>query len=231
MQAIRDKVIRDKGFARRIETACENHPHAPSGHGRQKWVREQLEAQGTTVSPEAVRKWFAGEARPKPAMMKQLASILEVDEAWLSLAIVPDVTPREQSKLNAQAAGAVNYVAGLIQMGGGTIAFPEESEGHSADIFAIISGKRRSIQIKTVVPSDNHLTLKFVPAPDDTVLLAVVPATKLGDSKVYRVPFQVISESGESRGGFTELKGTISGSTVRFGPTAVTPIKGLKDLL
>ena len=40
------RVIRDKDFAIRIEKACENHAHAPSGHGRQKWLRDELEQAG-----------------------------------------------------------------------------------------------------------------------------------------------------------------------------------------
>ena len=111
------RIIRDKSFAKRMEIACENHAYAPSGHGRQTWVRHKMhEKFGITLSPEAVRKWFAGESRPRPKVMTQLAEVLEVDEAWLALGLSPAATPRDQRKQNAMAAGAVNLVAGHIQL-------------------------------------------------------------------------------------------------------------------
>ena len=48
-------VIRDKEFAKRLEVAVENHHLAPSGHGRQKWLRDRIhENFSVTLSPEAV---------------------------------------------------------------------------------------------------------------------------------------------------------------------------------
>lgn len=37
------------------------------------------------VSAETVRKWFAGEAKPKGDRVRHLASILEVDWIWLEM--------------------------------------------------------------------------------------------------------------------------------------------------
>lgn len=74
------RVIRDKEFAKRLEISCENHHLSPSGHGRQKWLRDQiLDKFSVRLSPEAVRKWFAGEARPRPNVMRQIAQVLEVE--------------------------------------------------------------------------------------------------------------------------------------------------------
>ena len=53
-------VIREKAFAKRLETACEGNPHCPTElyRGKQKWVRDGIVAEfGVTLSTEAVRKW------------------------------------------------------------------------------------------------------------------------------------------------------------------------------
>ncbi|QXV73608.1 transcriptional regulator protein [Rhizobium phage RHph_X2_30] len=195
------RIIRDKSFAKRMEVACENHPRAPSGHGRQKWVREQMaEVFHVKVSPEAVRKWFAGEARPRPKVMSQIARILEVDEAWLSLGIKPKSPPREQRKQNATAAGAVNLVAAMIQLSGGNIAFPEQD---GPDLFAIVHGKQHNITVRIAEPQDK-LTLS-VPVNPNT-LIAVLPTDRPTVYRFFRIPAETVERFGSNRGGYSELE-------------------------
>ena len=144
---VNNKVIRDREFARRLETACENHPRAPSGHGRQTWLRRNLEEQfEVSVSPEAVRKWFAGESRPRPKAMTKIAQLLRVDEAWLSLGMKPAASPTKVEKMSVVASGAVNLVAAHIQLSGGTIAYREENADY--DIFAVVRGRRHEIAVR-----------------------------------------------------------------------------------
>lgn len=195
------KTIRDKAFAKRIETACEKHPRAPSGHGRQTWVRKALEEQfGLKVSPEAVRKWFAGEVRPRPNIMSQIATVLNVDEAWLSLGLTPTHTPPEKTKLNAMANGAINLVAGHIQLAGGSIAYPEESSEH--DLFAIVKGRQRSVTVRL---GTSESTFKLsVPVQTQTTI-AVIPTVNPNNYRFFSIPSDLIQEMGDNRGGFTDL--------------------------
>ncbi len=93
--------------------------------------------------------------------MTCLAKVLDVDEAWLSLGINPVESPTEKKVRNAVADGAVNYVAGLIQMAGGTIAFPDKSEGY--DLFTIINGRKHQIEIKTARQENNHFEVRVAP--------------------------------------------------------------------
>lgn len=140
----------DRSFAKRLNTACDGHPHIPPyGHGRQTWVKEHLE-----VSHEAVRKWFMGEARPRPDKMRQLSKTLEVDEAWLSLGITPDLKPRERRSRNAQAEGAVNVLAGIVQLNGGHCAFPDENDprGGYVDLYAIVRGTSYPLHVSLATP-------------------------------------------------------------------------------
>lgn len=213
--AVAPRVIRDKGFAKRLETACERNPHCPTnGRGKQKWLYEALfERFAVKVSPEAARKWFAGETRPKPKLMAMIAQILEVDEAWLSLGITPDETPVEKRKRNAMADGAVNYVAGLIQMAGGNIAFPvaARKDSHEADLTAIVGGQAFQIEVKMANPADDtnmHWRVRVPHQSLNNIVLTVVEKLEMDNSKTYDIlhlPTEVVSKQGKSRGGFFEI--------------------------
>lgn len=91
---VKTPIIRDKAFAKRLVLACEGNPNCPTdqSRGKQKWIYDNLLSEfGVRVSAEAVRKWFAGESRPRPKVVSYIARLLEVDEAWLSLGITPEL--------------------------------------------------------------------------------------------------------------------------------------------
>lgn len=194
-------ISRDKAFAKRLEQACANHPRAPSGHGQQTWVRKALEERfNVTLSPEAIRKWFAGEARPRTTTMMQLAEVLGVDEAWLALGISPAAEPRAKAKLNALASGAVNLVAGHIQLAGGTIAYPEKDAGF--DLFAIIEGRQIAIEVK-LASQDPQSRISF--ASTDKTAIAVVPTERSTLYRYFRIQSELLNAHGNNRGGYTDI--------------------------
>lgn len=152
-------------FAKRLNTACDGHPDVPPyGQGRQTWIKKEM-----GVSNEAVRKWFKGEARPKAGKMNALANLLGVDEAWLALGIMPEMTPAEKSKRNARVNGAVNLVAGFIQLNGGNIAFPADDDPNAAfaDIYAIIEGQQYVFHISMAEPNTQAEFKFYIPAGTD----------------------------------------------------------------
>lgn len=199
-------VIRDKEFAKRLEIACENNPHCPTEQyrGKQKWVYDSLEEQfGIKVSPEAVRRWFAGEMRPRPKTIAALARLLDVDTAWLTLGTKPDMQPKEQKARNAVADAAVNLVAGIIQMQGGHVAFPEANEA-DVDMFAIINGRQHAIEVRLEFKMDS-MKRRFMVRRDSgkNLVIGVVPLeieTGFGFQLLLLDPKQ-----GDSRGDFSEI--------------------------
>lgn len=218
------KVIRDKPFADRLSTACDSHSLAPQMHyGRLTWLKAQLEQQfDEKVSTESVRKWFAGEARPRPAKMKLVAQLLGVDEAWLSLGVQPDLNPRERKLRNATVDGAVNVVAGLIQMAGGHPAFPEPDDKKSkgVDIYAIIKGAQYAIKV-ALAQRTNETEFRFV------IPIEYAERTVLGLVQTGPMAFEVIEISSDAidehkvrKGGHYELNveqkkaGYVVGTTV-----------------
>lgn len=218
-------------FAKRLDTALHGHPHAPNGHGRQRWLRDLItERTGITVSSEAVRKWFAGEARPRPDVMKKIAQSLEVDEAWLSLGISPAQTPVEARRRNAIAEGAVNLVAGLIQIAGGNIAFPT-GEDYGPDLYAIINGRKLDIEVKLArdLP-ENRVSFAFSPNSKADVLIGVVPLQKGLGAKLLVISKGMLDSEGKPRGGYIEIEVDSRGASWYVGDTTVPIVNSIRSL-
>lgn len=221
--------MNDKAFAQRLNTACDGHPHVPPyGHGRQTWVKDKLD-----VSHEAVRKWFMGETRPRPAKMRALAKILDVDEAWLSLGIVPD-TPHEEKRTRSRAVeGAVNVVAGLVQMNGGNIAFPGDNDPRNGyvDFYAIIKGAQYAISV-SLAKHVNNGTYKFT-IPKEYDQCKVIGAVHAYAHRVHllNLTHELIEQYKTRKGGYFELTLHRIGSDYFIGDTKFPRILSFADRL
>lgn len=138
--------MKPREFNQRLRMACDNLPEIvpPYGQGRQVYIARKLK-----VTQEAVRKWFTGDARPKLAKMKELAKILDVDEAWLSLGIEPELDRVEKRVHNDKSEGAVYVLFGMMSMGGGHCAFPNGRDGRSeyVDFYSIIGGQQVAFHV------------------------------------------------------------------------------------
>lgn len=200
------KVIRDKAFAQRLNMACDNHPRAkPYFQGRLVWIKDEMQSQfEVVVALETVRKWFAGEARPRPSKMKQLAQLLEVDLAWLSLGVSPEAKPSERTARNVRAGGAVNVLAGFIQLAGGHPAFPDATDA-KVHLYAIIDGSQFSLHA-VLGEVDNKNNYRFV-IPADAERLTVIGIAQYEQTAVdlIEMPFAMIKERGERKGDYYEV--------------------------
>lgn len=165
--------VRDPAFARRLEQAADLHPHCPPKHrGRLDWVRGEMEKKGQPVSNETIRKWFAGQIRPRQDKGDVLAEIMMTDPSWLQMGHKPVATQREVKVRNALAGGVVNVIAGLIQMDGGTPAFPDEDG--PVDLHAIIRGAKYDFHV-ALGEAHGRQARFHVPANHrDTIVLGVI---------------------------------------------------------
>lgn len=217
-------VIRDKEFARRLEMACEGNPNCPTNEhrGKQKWLRDQLLAKHQIkTSPEGVSRWFAGVMRPRPKTISAIAQVLEVDEVWLSLGIKPDMNKQEKKARNAQVSGMVNLVAGMIQMAGGTIAFPDAPSENDADLFAIIKGQQHQIKV-TLAKAMGDQVFSFT-VPTANAQLSVVGLIDDGQLSymALRLPADVIKAGGKRKGDYTTVEVKKVGSKFVVGEQSV----------
>lgn len=188
--------VKHADFALRMEQASEGNPDVPPlNYGRLQWVADRIEkVSGITVQKETVRKWYAGMTRPRHDAMLALAKILGVDEAWLSVGHTPEMTTKEKRARNAEADGAVNIVAGLIQMHGWTPAFPSENDARAKeaeiDLYAVIRGAHYGIHVALGISKDDgwHFT---VPGG------AVKDALVLGLLRTSTFAFRIVELDGE----------------------------------
>jgi len=189
----------DSSFVGRLKTACDGHPDVPAyGLGRQTWVKEKMQ-----VSHEAVRKWFTG-GRPRPAKMSELARLLGVDEAWLSLGVTPGMAPKERKARNAQAQGVVNVFMGLLQLGGGHCAFPAEDDPARGyvSLYAIRGGTQTSYHVTLGQPLEGGGVRFIVPSEyEKCVVVGAVPATR-GAVSFLRLSAELVDQHGVRKGGY-----------------------------
>lgn len=204
-ETIKPKRIIDKAFLRRLEIACENNAHCPNDYGKQKWIREQIQAKHKTrFSPEAVSKWFSGASRPTMKTMRLLASVLEVDEAWLSLGKTPDFTPTEKKRHTLWSDGSVNLLAGMIMLNGGQIAFNEDEE-QEVDFFSIIHGRHYSIKAAAGIQQDGKVLFVLPKNPERLLNLGIIGSDTFSGVNVIKLPNDIIQKYGRRRGTHTEL--------------------------
>ena len=136
-----------KAFAGRLRQACDDSQYVPEyGKGRQVVIANRLK-----VSQEAVRKWFEGESVPRPQKMKQLASFLGVDHAWLALGVKSEMRHEDVLRAKRTGSASVYMVTGLIMLEGGKCAWPSETDPRNeyVDVYAIIRGIQTSIHVCT----------------------------------------------------------------------------------
>lgn len=167
-------------FARRLQLACEGNPHTPEvNFGRLRWFAEKLEERfSISMTQEGVRKWFDGRTLPRSAAMNALAELLEVDVAWLSHGTTPNLDLRERKLRNAEADGAVNVVAGLIQMSGANPAFPDPADeraqaGH-IDLYAIIRGAQYAFHVAVATEVDGGFRFSVPVGANDSVVIGLI---------------------------------------------------------
>lgn len=172
-------VIRHPEFADRLNKTADLNPNVPPMRsGRLTYVQGELSKRGQDVSLESVRKWFSGEAMPHKDRSEHLAEILKVDSAWLMFGTEGQETPGQRRARNAMADGAVNFVAGIAQMDGAVVAFPEEDDRYAlaqhVDLQAIIRGANYPIHVIVAEERENQTVFSVPTDLRNTVPIGVL---------------------------------------------------------
>lgn len=195
--------VRHEEFSHRLRQACENNPNVPDlNHGRLAWFADEFDSRyGVTVTGETVRKWLAGLARPHPhSKVEQLAEILRVDVAWLATGARQNVTRKQIEAKRSTASGAVNVVAGLIQMSGGHPAFPKDDDAFAKDnhidLYAILRGVQHAIHVTVAGPNGK---VEIPVDMDNAKIVVLMPKAEL-TFEVYRVTREAFRTVGKVQG-------------------------------
>lgn len=128
----------DKEFAKRLEGAVDKMGVVLPGYreGRNTVIAGKL-----GVSPEAVRKWFAGEATPRWKMMLSLAKLLDVDAGWLYSGSGEPATAKDKKVLNTKIDGVAHLALGMAKIEGASCAPPDlKDPRHDFIDFIMIKG-------------------------------------------------------------------------------------------
>lgn len=224
-------VVRDPGFAHRLSVACDGYPHAPpAARGRLTWLANELQAKfGTKVSIETTRKWFGGITRPKQDKMAQIAELLQVDAAWLSLGMKPTEKPKEREARGVRSSGAVNVIAGFIQLSGGAVAFPKDLESE-IDFHAILHGEQFAITVRLGRWSESRdmLTVEVPQNRKGMTVLVMAPADGL-EVEVYLIDEDTLAASAVPRGGYATLEAKGNRNGLEIAGRVFKPLRAIRD--
>lgn len=141
-------------FYTRLLQACAENPDIPEyGKGRQTYISQKM-----GVSQEAVRKWFAGESKPKSAIGRKLADLLGVDYVWLVLGTSHGEIEKRREAASRQDAAVYALMSYLVEKGY-SAAFDNEND--NVDIITIYQGLQNHIAVRVAEGKKDKLTAAF----------------------------------------------------------------------
>lgn len=216
-------------FAQRLAQACDDSTIVPEyGKGRQVSIAKRID-----VTQEAVRKWFSGDAVPRPDKMKELAEYLEVDQAWLALGINPEIDRNDKRKLRGALEGAVHLVTGMIMLEGGHCAFPVEKDPNSTriDIYAIMRGTQLAIHVSLAREvSEGHFALTVPRQHSDVRCVGVIPVSP-GRFHLLNMTYDLIEKHKQRRGGDYVVPVNFADNQYSTGPHRWPRIRTIGEML
>ncbi|MFC7704861.1 hypothetical protein ACFQXB_11705 [Plastorhodobacter daqingensis] len=206
--------LKHPDFFRRLQQACEANPLVPPKHsGQLVWLADQIRKRGkTSPSVESVRKWMSGETMPRHDAMLGLAEILGVDANWLAFGTGEVSTKHQAVSRSRNASGAVNVVAGIAQMSGGSVAFPKEgekaAEQDKVSLYVYMDGAHYRI---TVIPSEDvegkltfHVPVECLISDEPPLIIGINPLEDFR-FELYRITPDML-EAGTRKGAFVVVE-------------------------
>lgn len=140
---------------------------------------------------------------PRQGVLVTLAEILRVDAGWLSVGTPVKAGSKERNEFEVGSSGAVNLIAGFIQLDGGTCAFPgddELSRHKGIDLHAIIKGVKYDLHIATGFKKKDAVTFRIPFAVSDIIVLGVV-RDETFSIRVFELPWSDVATRGKPENG------------------------------
>lgn len=221
-------------FARRLEIACDNSDHVPDHNfGRQTYIATELHKRfDVKVSRETARKWFAGEARPRPDKMRALAALLKVDEAWLALGMRADAQTGGHHKPRSSITdGVVHLVIGMLSLNGASCAFPEQHDPRAKNLhfYAIIAGRLAGVYVSLGEQVRNGFKFTIPEDCENTLVVGVIKRSPL-QFDLYHLKSATVLKAGARRDGVIELTGIDRDRAIHVKAAILPRIETFEDL-
>lgn len=219
----------DNAFAKRVKTACDNHPLIPGmREGRLVWIQTEFRREGMDLSLQTVQRWYHGVARPRPKKMTLLASILRVDDSWLASGRSIELDALDMNKRELNMEGMVNIAAGYVQLAGWQVALPEDGDRKDAHFFSIIQGKKRAFHVARGVVVKDQVKAHLPPSHEGLRVLVGVEVSPL-NAAFFHVPSDLISKRGKPMGGFVEFSARLDGDALVSRSTRLPRITSMRE--
>ncbi len=165
----------DLEFSKRLREACDRSIDVP-GHGEGQQVDL---ANKMNVSQESARKWLHVGTRPRPKTMSKLASLLNVDEAWLALGVDPGLSETEKREWRENSTGAEYAVFGMLSLSGYHCAFANEK---GVDFHAVGHGQHLSVSVSMAKDTLPGEYVAYLPIKNkDGLRMVAVPGARKPD--------------------------------------------------
>lgn len=223
-------------FARRLHMAADNSDRCPPKHrGRYEWLVEELSKRyNIKITKETVRKWFAGEARPRANKANQVAEIFQVDPTWLLLGIGPHEEPADEKRVQGGASAAVNLLAGMLMALDVPTAFPgtDDPLRDSVSLYAVIA--RRQVRLHaTWGDTSVKGRVKFIIPNEHEIVnvIGVIPGDTERCFRLFHIVQDAISKYGRKRGGYIEISMVLEDAGMQVEDIRIPEIKALKAML
>lgn len=204
------KVIRHEEFGKRLQRIADANPKIPPKHdGRYRFIaREFMNRFNRTVNHQSVQMWFDGETKPSGDRLQELAIILDGDLHYITTGLNVNQKAGDVKTRAIAGNGAVNVLAGFMQLDGSAAAFPEENdkqaEEDSIDIYGIIKGARYNFHV-ALGYEDDGLYVFTIPRKHDTLFILGAMRTS-GPGVVFcELSHELIAENGKIKHGNIQL--------------------------
>lgn len=229
-----DRPIAAADFGRRLTIACDNSDHVPDHNfGRQTYIATELDRRyGVKISRETVRKWFAGEVRPRPDKMKVLAALLKVDEAWLALGMKPDAQGSGDRRLRSIIGdGTIHLVIGMFTLNGASCAFPEQHDprAKSLHFYAILASRLSGVYVSLGEKVRSGFKFTIPEDCEHTLVIGVIKRTPM-QFDLYHLKSPTVLKCGAKRDGWIELTGADREGKIQVKAEILQRIESLDDL-
>jgi len=204
-------VVRHPGFAKRLAQCLDTNPNVPDfGAGRQKWLVDEFEKKGITISPETIRKYIRGWIKPTPNKMRILSDILGVQRGWLEAGEDNGLTKRDLIVRGRQLSASTHILAAHALLAGHNVSFPDEDDRRAQrdhiDLYIIARGGRHySCHATTGRQQPNGTVIFDVPVEfDNAQQIGVVAADEGFSVRFVRLSYETI-EKFRARAGHIEV--------------------------
>lgn len=226
--------IREPEFAKRLTEISDRHSRIPAlNKGRLTYISREFMVRGGIKLPlETVRKWYAGEAKPRSKNMQMLTEIVDSNVVYLSLGLDPGLDSKTRQFVRRQATGAVNILAGYVQIAGGNAIYPDDKDPRAGyiDLTIIHDNQQRAVHVALGTLDGDSVAFSIPREYQQVTLIGAVPA---GDFNIdfVELPTRILDGLITPAGGGFEAKIKIGKGRYFAGKMTMPTVKTIEHLM